>query len=222
MLLMSGVCVKINGADILSNADLRIAPHTLCGLLGRNGAGKTTLMRAVMGALPITKGSLTFDGAPIAALPAYQRARLGIGYMPEDRRLVPDLSVEENVLLPLDATGLSSRTSELDRVFAVIPELVPLRKRPAVSLSGGQQKLVALGRAIAIGTSLLLLDEPTEGVAPSLAKRLIGILREIRTQGPAILISDSNERHLDGLVDRLYLIDRGRVAAQSQSPVSVS
>ncbi len=222
MLLMSGVCVKINGADILSNADLRIAPHTLCGLLGRNGAGKTTLMRAVMGALPITKGSLTFDGAPIAALPAYQRARLGIGYMPEDRRLVPDLSVEENVLLPLDATGLSSRTNELDRVFAVIPELVPLRKRPAVSLSGGQQKLVALGRAIAIGTSLLLLDEPTEGVAPSLAKRLIGILREIRTQGPAILISDSNERHLDGLVDRLYLIDRGRVAAQSQSPVSVS
>lgn len=222
MLLMSGVCVKINGADILSNADLRIAPHTLCGLLGRNGAGKTTLMRAVMGALPITKGSLTFDGAPIAALPAYQRARLGIGYMPEDRRLVPDLSVEENVLLPLDATGLSSRTNELDRVFAVIPELVPLRKRPAVSLSGGQQKLVALGRAIAIGTSLLLLDEPTEGVAPSLAKRLIGILREIRTQGPAILISDSNERHLDGLVDRLYLIDRGRVAAQSESPVSVS
>jgi branched-chain amino acid transport system ATP-binding protein len=179
-------------------------------------------MRAVMGALPITKGILTFDGAPIAALPAYQRARLGIGYMPEDRRLVPDLSVEENVLLPLDATGLSSRTNELDRVFAVIPELVPLRKRPAVSLSGGQQKLVALGRAIAIGTSLLLLDEPTEGVAPSLAKRLIGILREIRTQGPAILISDSNERHLDGLVDRLYLIDRGRVASQSESPVSVS
>jgi branched-chain amino acid transport system ATP-binding protein len=222
MLTMSGVCVKINGADILNDVHLRVEPHTLCGLLGRNGAGKTTLMRAVMGALPIAKGSLTFDGCPIAALPAHQRARLGIGYMPEDRRLVPDLSVEENVLLPFDATGSSSRTNELDRVFAAIPELVSLRKRPAVSLSGGQQKLVALGRAIAIGTSLLLLDEPTEGVAPSLAKRLIGILREIRAQGPAILISDSNERHLDGLVDRLYLIDRGHVALQFESTVGVS
>lgn len=222
MLMMSGVCVKINGADILNDVHLRVEPHTLCGLLGRNGAGKTTVMRAVMGALPIIKGSLTFDGCPISAMPAHQRAHLGIGYMPEDRRLVPDLNVEENVLLPFDATGSSARASELDRVFAAIPELVTLRKRPAVSLSGGQQKLVALGRAMAIGTSLLLLDEPTEGVAPSLAKRLIGILREIRAQGPAILITDSNERHLEGLVDRLYLIDRGQVALQCESADDVS
>lgn len=222
MLMMSAVCVKINGAEILNDVHLRVEPHTLCGLLGRNGAGKTTVMRAVMGALPITKGSLTFDGCPISAMPAHQRACLGIGYMPEDRRLVPDLSVEENVLLPFDATGSSVRISELDRVFAAIPELVTLRKRSAISLSGGQQKLVALGRAIAIGTSLLLLDEPTEGVAPSLAKRLIGILREIRAQGPAILITDSNERHLEGLVDQLYLIDRGQVALQSESSAVVS
>jgi branched-chain amino acid transport system ATP-binding protein len=211
---MSRVSVKINGADILADVDVGVAPHTLCGLLGRNGAGKTTLMRAVMGALPIARGSLTFDGRPIVSLPAYERARLGIGYMPEDRRLIPDLNVEENILLPFDAIGSLSRANELDRVFAAIPELVSLRKRPAVSLSGGQQKLVALGRAMAIGKSLLLLDEPTEGVAPSLAKRLIAILRDIRAQGPAILISDSNERHLDGLVDRLYLIDRGQVMLQ--------
>lgn len=222
MLLMSGVCVKINGADILADVDLGVAPHTLCGLLGRNGAGKTTLMRAVMGALPIAGGGLTFDGRPIAPLPAYERARLGIGYMPEDRRLIPDLNVEENILLPFDAIGSLSRAATLDRVFAAIPELVPLRKRPAVSLSGGQQKLVALGRAMAIGTNLLLLDEPTEGVAPSLAKRLIGILRDIRAQGPAILISDSNERHLDGLVDRLYLIDRGRVMLQPDGAAVLS
>jgi branched-chain amino acid transport system ATP-binding protein len=221
MLTMGGVCVKINGADILTDVHLRVESHTLCGLLGRNGAGKTTVMRAVMGALPITRGDLTFDGHSLSAIPAHQRARLGIGYMPEDRRLVPDLSVEENVLLPFDAIGASARTRELERVFAAIPELVPMRKKSAVSLSGGQQKLVALGRAMAIGTNLLLLDEPTEGVAPSLAKRLIGILREIRAQGPAILITDSNERHLEGLVDRLYLIDRGQVALQGDIAVAV-
>lgn len=222
MLLMRGICVKINGADILTDIDLHVPPHTICCLLGRNGAGKTTLMRAVMGALSVAKGDMTFDGRSMAAMPSHQRVHLGIGYMPEDRRLVPGLSVEENILLPFDAVPSKARASELDRVLAMIPELVPMWKRPALSLSGGQQKLVVLGRAIAVGKNLLLLDEPTEGVAPLLAKRLIGILREARLQGPAILISDSNERHVDGVVDECYLIDRGRVTQKSERATGVS
>jgi branched-chain amino acid transport system ATP-binding protein len=134
----------------------------MVSLVGRNGAGKTTLMRSIMGHLAPRQGTIRFGGEDLAALPRHARAGLGIGYMPEDRGLVPQLTVEENILLPLWVAKGVDRKARMDFVYEVIGELVTMRDRKALLLSGGQQKLVALGRALAIGTKCLLLDEPFE------------------------------------------------------------
>jgi branched-chain amino acid transport system ATP-binding protein len=132
--------------------------------------------------------------------------------MPEDRRLIPGMTAEENILLPAEAIRLKDANRRLKSVYELIPELVDLGHRPATTLSGGQQKLVALARALMIGDKLLLLDEPSEGVAPSLAKRIMQILSDIRRRDAAILVSDSNEKHLQGLADKTFYIERGAVS----------
>src|SRR4029453_15493116 len=142
------------------------------GLIGRNGAGKTTLFRAIMGIQPAKAGEMTFDGKSLRAMAGHSRARLGIGYMPEDRRLIPELTVEENVLLPAWASGIADAPGRLERIYRLVAEVKEVGPRKGSQLSGGQQKLAALARALMSGTKLLLLDEPFEGVAPALAPRL--------------------------------------------------
>jgi branched-chain amino acid transport system ATP-binding protein len=211
MLEIKGLDVDIGVVPVLRGVELGVPMGAMCGLIGRNGAGKTTLVRSVMGALRARAGHIRFDERDLTAEPGHRRAPLGIGYMPEDRRLVPDLTAEENILVPVWATRAAGYRKRLDWIYELIPELGAFRARNATQLSGGQQKMVALARALVIGTKLLLLDEPTEGIAPVLARRFIEILRGLKAEGESVLIAESNDKHLAGLLDRSYVIERGSV-----------
>jgi branched-chain amino acid transport system ATP-binding protein len=213
VLRVEGLDVAIGPVGVLRNINLELPSRQFAGLIGRNGAGKTTLMRSIMGILPARNGSVHFDGATLDALPTHMRARGGIGYMPEDRRLVPDLSVEENVLMPAWAGGQPEIQARLAKIYEMIPEVEAFAPRKAMLLSGGQQKLVALARALMCGTKLLLLDEPFEGVAPVLARRLAEVIAGLKQQGLSILLSESDLSHSKPLLDTLFIIDRGEVSA---------
>src|SRR5918996_392738 len=183
MLRLEGISVSIGPVGILRNVSLQVGAGEFAGLIGRNGAGKTTLMRTIMGLLRHGSGTLDFEGTALAAVPTHRRVSLGIGYMPEDRRLVPGLSVEENVLLPAWSARFPDVEKRLQRVYRAMPEVAEFRARRALPLWGGHQKLVALARAMMAGTRLLLLDEPFEGVAPVLARRLAEVIAGLRKSG---------------------------------------
>lgn len=212
-----GLTVAIGRITVLHDVDLRLPRGTTSGLIGRNGAGKTSLMRTVVGLLRPKAGTLRLGDAEALALPAHRRARAGVGYMPEDRRLVPQLTAEENILLPVWATRREALRQRLSWIYDLVPELRPLADRKAVALSGGQQKLVALARALVYGTELLLLDEPFEGVAPALAGRLAEVIRQLRNEGLTVLVSESDYTHTASIVERVYVIERGVV--ESREPV---
>lgn len=201
--------VRLQATEVLRGINLALAPGEMIGLLGRNGAGKTTTLRAVMGLVAASGGRIICAGEDLIALPTHRRAGLGIGYMPEDRRLIPQLSVEENVLLPSWVTRGVDARARLDFVYDLMPEVAAMRDRKALALSGGQQKLVALARALIAGTRLLLLDEPFEGVAPALSRRLADVIGMLRGKDVAVLIAQSDLNHTISLLDREYRIERG-------------
>ena len=209
MLKVEGLHVAIQSVIALRGMSLEVAEGTMVGLIGRNGAGKTSFLRSVMGHMPPTKGSKTFNGQNLSALPPHARAGLGIGYMPEDRGLVPELTVEENILIPVWVNKALNAEERLSLVYKVLPELLEMRHRRALLLSGGQQKLVALARALAVGTRLLLLDEPFEGVAPALSKRLGEVIAGLKGTEVSVLIAQSDLNHSRKLVDREFVIERG-------------
>lgn len=212
--------VKLNssiaGTAILRDANLSMAAGSTVGLIGRNGAGKTTFMRTVMGLLPATGGSISIGGVDVTSQPAHMRAVQGVGYMPEDRRLIPEFTVEENIVLPIVAIGETIDKSRLDWVYGLMPEIARFSDRKALALSGGQQKLVALARALIVGKKLLLLDEPFEGVAPALAQRLIEVIVALRAEGLSVLLSESDAVHSKNLLDELFVIERGEIIREEK------
>lgn len=208
-LSVKDLATTIQAMPALRGLSLEVGEGEMVSLVGRNGAGKTSFMRTVMGHLKPTGGTMLLAGRDLAALPRHARAGLGIGYMPEDRGLVPQLTVEENVLLPLWANPGLPRAERLALAWKLLPEVEQMRERRALLLSGGQQKLVALARALAVGTRLLLLDEPFEGVAPALAQRLAEVIRALQGGQLAVLISQSDTHHAAGLFDREVGIERG-------------
>jgi branched-chain amino acid transport system ATP-binding protein len=212
MLRIDGLDVAIESVGILRGVNLAIGSGRFAGLIGRNGAGKTTLMRSIMGILAWRAGSIEFDGQPLAGMPVHARAQLGIGYMPEDRRLIPELSVEENVLLPAWSTHAADAALRLKRAYTMIPEVGDFARRKALQLSGGQQKLVALARALMCGDKLLLLDEPFEGMAPVLARRLAEVIAGLKRAGLTVILSESSVTHARELLDDIFVIDRGVIA----------
>ncbi len=214
MLKIESVHVTIASVQALRGFSLDVAAGSMVSLAGRNGAGKTSLMRTVMGHLPASSGTLSFDGVDLARLPRHARAGLGIGYLPEDRGLVPELTVEENILVPVWVSKSLKVKERLNLVYEVLPELHAIRDRRALLLSGGQQKMAALARALAVGTRLLLLDEPFEGLAPALSQRLSEVVGALRGTNLAVLMSQSDLNHSQSLVDREVVIERGANAAQ--------
>ena len=215
MLNIERLDVSIQAVSILRGVDLRVPTGKFVGLIGRNGAGKTTLMRAIMGILPARQGSIEFDGTILGKTPTHRRARGGIGYMPEDRRLVPQLTVQENVLIPAWSAGVRDPQARLSAIYGMIPEVEQFAQRKALQLSGGQQKLVALARALMCGTKLLLLDEPFEGVAPVLARRLADVIAELKQQGLSIILTESDLSHSEDMLDIVYTIDRGQISGRA-------
>jgi branched-chain amino acid transport system ATP-binding protein len=209
LLEIENLVVEIQSMPALRGFSMHVGKGALVSLVGRNGAGKTTLIRSIMGHLKPVRGAIRFEGADLSTRPRHSRALLGIGYMPEDRCLVPELTVEENILLPLWVTAHLDRRVRLDFVYEVIGELADMRHRKALLLSGGQQKLVALGRALGIGTKCLLLDEPFEGIAPALAERLSEVLVSLKNENLTLLLAQSDMNYSRGLADLEFTIERG-------------
>jgi branched-chain amino acid transport system ATP-binding protein len=210
MLKVANLNVSIGPIPIIRDASLSVNEGEMCGLIGRNGAGKTTLLRALMGAIPAS-GKAELGHIDLLALPPHRRTSHGVGYMPEDRRLVPEFTVEENIRLPTWSTPFDGADQRLEWIFSIMPEVANFARRRALELSGGQQKMVALARALMAGTHILLLDEPFEGLAPALARRLGEVLANLMSEGVSTLIAESNEVHVVDLLARAYFIERGSV-----------
>ncbi|OYU88180.1 MAG: ABC transporter ATP-binding protein [Burkholderiales bacterium PBB5] len=209
MIQLKNLTLRRGVKVVLKDASVTLNPGEKVGLVGRNGAGKTTLMRSVMGHLVPSQGTISFDGQDLSRVQRHERAAMGIGYMPEDRGLVPELTVEENILVPVWTHKALQVDERLALVYKVLPELVEMKDRRALLLSGGQQKLVALARALAVGTRLLLLDEPFEGVAPALSKRLGEVIAGLKGTAVSVLIAQSDLNHSRKLVDAEFAIERG-------------
>jgi ABC-type branched-subunit amino acid transport system ATPase component len=213
MLRLEGICADIAGARVLRGVSLAVPPGGRVALIGRNGAGKTTTLRALMGLAALRDGRIMIDGKDCGDVPAHQRCALGVGYAPEERKLFGSFTVRDNMLLPAQVLGLSNAecARRLDAVFELLPELQSFAARKAAGLSGGQGKMVALGRALMTGTRAIILDEPLQGLAPALALRYVDALRRLRKALPdvAILITESSPNLLRSLVDTTYVIERG-------------
>jgi branched-chain amino acid transport system ATP-binding protein len=202
-------------AQVLRDLSLTVRDGESVCLVGRNGAGKTTTIDSIMGLLPIRSGKLTFNGVDITRLPTHERALCGIGYSPEDAGIFPDLTVAENFQIsqslargkraPVVAGGID------ERVLALFPEVKDFTQRRGLFLSGGQKKMVAIGRALTLSPSILLLDEPFEGLAPVIVTRFIEAVTKIKAMGISLLIAESNLMSASRVADRLYAIDRGEI-----------
>ena len=203
-------------AHILRGVSLSVNAGEVVCLVGRNGAGKTTTMESIMGLLSVRAGRIVFHGTEITGLPAHKRARLGMGYAPEDCRIFPDLTVAENLMISRWLSESSKRSSAGDHdledsIYAVFPEVRELTGREGLHLSGGQKKMVAIARAMALSPTLLLLDEAFEGLAPVVVARFIEAVTKIKDMGISLLIAESNLANASRIADRMYAIDRGEI-----------
>ncbi len=196
---------------VVHGISLSVDQGEIVSLLGRNGAGKTTTLRSIMGLTPPQSGSIQFEGQEIAGRQPFEVARLGIGYVPDDRRIFLDLTVEENLELARRTAGGNRGRWTAGQVYELFPALLPLRRNRGDQLSGGEQKMLAIGRALMRSPNLLLLDEPVEGLAPLVVRHLIEVLREIRNMGVTILLADQNLHFCRKLADRGYVMERGLI-----------
>jgi branched-chain amino acid transport system ATP-binding protein len=216
-LAVRDVHVKLAGLVVLRGVSFEVPSASIIGLVGRNGAGKTTTLKSIAGLVPVLSGSITLDGQELTRLAPHRRPRLGLGYLPgylpEDRRLIGALTVEENLLLPAWATRQRESAQLLAELYELMPEVKALAGRRATSLSGGQQKMVALGRAMMTSSKLLLLDEPLEGLSPALSRRLADVVRSIG--GAAVLVTESDINRMRMMTDRIYTIERGAIVGHA-------
>jgi urea transport system ATP-binding protein len=198
------------GSHILRGVSFEVAPGEVTAVLGRNGVGKSTLLRAVMGLIPVASGSVTFDETDLTRAPPHRRVRAGIGYVPQGREIFPRLTVEENLL-----TGLASRpkgTPIPERVFTLFPVLRTMLRRRGGDLSGGQQQQLAIARALAMEPKLLILDEPTEGIQPSIIKEIERAIRTLASGGEmAILLVEQYYEFARTLASRYLVMERGEI-----------
>jgi branched-chain amino acid transport system ATP-binding protein len=217
VLRVEGITVAISAVTILRGLSLAVETGAIVALLGRNGAGKTTTLRSIMGLTHLSSGRIDLDGNKLNGMSSYARARLGIGYLPEDRRLVGTLSVHNNLLIPAQASGVPNYDERLHRIFDLMPELNEWSARRASTLSGGQQKMVALARAFVNGRNLLLLDEPFEGVSTALSRRLAQTIRDFQQveHGVAVLVAESDLKRAALLTRRAFVIERGEVIEEA-------
>jgi len=201
--------------QVLFGVSFAVAGGEIVALVGPNGAGKTTLLRAVMGLLPLRRGAVTWEGRPIHAAPTHRIVEQGIALVPEGRRLFARMTVEENLLLGAFAPrALQARGEGLERVFQIFPRLAERRRQLAGSLSGGEQQMVAIGRALMSRPRLLLLDEPSLGLAPRVVEGILEVLRQIHREGVGVFLVEQNVQASLALADRGYVLENGRITGQ--------
>jgi branched-chain amino acid transport system ATP-binding protein len=208
-LAVRGLDAFYGGAQALFGVDLEVAAGEVVALIGRNGAGKSTLLKGVMG-LAATRGAIEFEDRRVEALPPHGRARLGLGYVPEERRIFGDLTVRENLRV-----GSQGRALDLEPLLRLFPNLGEMLDRRAARMSGGEQQMLALARTLAARPRLVLLDEPSEGIAPIIVARLAEAVRAMKAQGVAVLLSEQNPRFVAAVADRALLIERGRIVGSA-------
>ena len=212
MLEVADLDARYGRARILADVSFAVGRGEVVALLGRNGAGKSTTLKTIIGLVPPARGRITFDGRDIAGRPPYQIARLGLGYVPEERRIFPDLTVLENLEVgrrPARNEGKPPWTPA--RLFRLFPNLAELGERPAGRISGGEQQMLTIARTLMGNPRALLLDEPSEGLAPVIVEQLASTVLELKERGLTILLSEQNLRFARVVADRALIIDRGRI-----------
>jgi branched-chain amino acid transport system ATP-binding protein len=213
LLQIQGIHTYYELSHILFDVSLSVDPGEIVCLLGRNGAGKSTTMKSVIGLTPPRAGSILFKGLECIGKKPFQLARMGIGYVPDDRRVFADLTVEENLSI-VQRKQHAGGPWNTDSVYDFFPALKKISTRRAGFLSGGEQQMLAIGRALMTNPDLLLLDEPTEGLAPLVVRMLEDQIRELKSRGMTILLAEQNQRTALGLSDRGYIIDNGAIQYQ--------
>lgn len=217
LLQLDHVSVDIVRAPILRRVHAELRSGHIIAVVGRNGAGKTTLLRTIMGLVKLKEGQILFEGRDLQRVAAHSRARLGIGYAPQERVMFPTLSIEENLRLPCQVAGMSKAQVDerLEMTLDVVAQLKPMLGRSGAALSGGQGKMAALGRALMIGSKLILLDEPFQGLAPALATEYSNALKNLQLRMPdlCIVVTESNGSLLKDVPDHVLHIERGELSA---------
>ena len=210
-LVVEGLNAWYGAAHILTDVTLDVGPGEVVALLGRNGAGKSTTFRAIMGLVSRREGSIRFDGAEMMTLPTYEIVRRGLGYVPEDRRIFSDLSVEENLAVGRrpPRTGLEPWTPE--RLYEVFPNLGEMRDRPGGRMSGGEQQMLTIARTLMGNPSLVLLDEPSEGLAPRIVEQMAEVILSVKRLGLSLVISEQNLHFARLISDRIAIIEKGSI-----------
>jgi len=196
--ILQGVSLEANGGEVVA-------------LLGRNGAGKSTAMKAIMGLVAPARGEVSFAGARIDRLPTYRIARLGLGYVPEERRIFTELSVMENLEVGRQATRNGAPAWDADRLFALFPNLGQMRERPGGRMSGGEQQMLTIARTLMGNPRCVLLDEPSEGLAPIIVEQMAHSIRALKGEGMCVLLSEQNLHFCEAIADRAYIIEKGRI-----------
>ena len=217
MLHVSGLEAAYGGSQVLFGIDLEVGASEVVTLLGRNGMGKTTTIAAIMGLLPPKAGAILFEGRPIAGLPAYRVAQAGLGLVPEARQIFPNLSVRENLIATASNRRAAAAPWTLANVLDLFPALSPRLDSFGSLLSGGEQQMLAIGRALMTNPLLLILDEATEGLAPLIRHEIWRCLEQLKSAGQAILVIDKNVDVLTRIADRHYILEKGRIVWSGSS-----
>ena len=198
-------------SHVLQGVSLAVAEREVVCLMGRNGVGKTTTLKSIIGLVQPRQGRVVFRGGGVAGLPPFRIARLGIAYVPEDRRIFPDLSADDNLELARRASGGRAGVWTREKVLQLLPVLERVIGRPGRFLSGGEQKMLAIGRALVANPYLLLMDEPSEGLSPIVIQQLVEVIRTIRGEGLTVLLADQNLEFCRQVADRAYILEHGAV-----------
>ena len=212
MLEVKGIDAFRGPAHVLHHVSLNVGEREVVCLVGRNGAGKTTTMESIIGFVPVSAGRIVFHGEDVTSLPVHRRALRGMGYAPEGAEIFPELTVAENMMISRWMSAKARAAGDIEeKVFSIFPEVKDLLRRQGMNLSGGQRKMVAIARGIALAPTLLLLDEAFEGLAPVVVNRFREAVRKIEDLGISLLIAESNLMNAARIADRLYAIDRGEI-----------
>lgn len=211
LLRVSGLSAAYGRAQILFDIALHVERREIVALVGRNGAGKSTVFRTIFGLIDDSHGEIHFGGNDITRRPPHAIARMGVGYVPEDRRIFADLTVLENLEVGRQPPRRDAPVWTIERVFALFPQLADLRHRRCATMSGGEQQMLAVGRALMGNPALLLLDEPSEGLAPRVVEAMADAIDGLKTEGLSVLLSEQNLTFASAVTDRAYVIEKGRI-----------